>query len=247
MQTKREGGRRIAEPGNRKFQITVITICYNDLKGLQLTVESVKRNLSDGLEYIIIDGASSDGSADFIQTLDFVDYWVSEPDDGIYDAMNKGAALSRGQGLIFLNAGDYVDGSIPLGRLNVPCFLPVWYQDPLGRFRKISVKPATRGMPNCHQGVVFENKGLRYDSRYQIAADFDYFLQHGYDHRLPMAPVGGRVVFDSSGVSSTRLLERDREIESIIHQYFGRWQSLRFRWRAFAKRMVKAVINGVKN
>lgn len=246
MRNKIEGGLRVSGQDKQRPRLTIITICFNDLSGLQLTADSVKSNISENLEYLVIDGGSTDGTVAFLSGLGFVDYWVSEQDRGIYDAMSKGARLARGEGLIFLNAGDYIEGTIRFESLRPPCFLPVWYRDPLGRFRQIPLKSATKGMPNCHQGVVFENKGLEYNTGFRIAADFDYFLQHGYDEGLPMADVAGYVVFDSSGVSSTRLSERDKEIETIIRQRFGLWHGLVFRLSASLKRALKLLIKRVK-
>lgn len=246
MRNKVEGGLRVSGQDKQRPRLTIITICFNDLGGLQLTADSVKSNISGHLEYLVIDGGSTDGTVEFLSGLGFVDYWVSEQDRGIYDAMSKGARLARGEGLLFLNAGDYIEGTIGFERLRPPCFLPVWYRDPLGRFRQIPLKSATKGMPNCHQGVVFENKGLEYNTGFRIAADFDYFLQHGYDEGLPMADVEGYVVFDSSGVSSTRLSERDKEIETIIRQRFGLWHGLVFRLSASLKRALKLLIKRVK-
>lgn len=70
---------------------TVITIVYNDKNNLERTIESVLKQSYDNIEYIIIDGDSDDGSVDIIENYDeAVDFWVSEEDNGPYDAMNKG-------------------------------------------------------------------------------------------------------------------------------------------------------------
>jgi glycosyltransferase involved in cell wall biosynthesis len=239
---KREGGLRLASETPGSFKLSVITVCYNDADGLALTAESVKKNLDENVEYIVVDGGSSDGTVDLLESLSFINYWVSEPDSGIYDAMNKGIALAHGQALLFMNAGDFIDGPIPLGKLPVPSFLPVWYKNPFGNFRRIALKSEKKGMPNCHQGVVFENKGLRYDTNYRIAGDFEFFLRHGYDRHLPVANVEGRIVFDSSGISSTLLADRDAEIAAIIEAHFGRLRALLFRCMAAAKRGIKALL-----
>src|SRR6266581_7368792 len=87
--------------------ITIITVVYNGAECLRQTIESVIRQQYDDLEYIIIDGGSTDSTLDVIKSYEnAVDYWVSEPDNGIYDAMNKGIACSSGRYLLFLNAGD---------------------------------------------------------------------------------------------------------------------------------------------
>jgi glycosyltransferase involved in cell wall biosynthesis len=90
----------------KKPKLSVITICNNDLKGLQETISSYAFE-SEDIEYIIIDGGSSDGTSDYLESLSIHKLiWISEPDNGIYDAMNKGLKLVRGEYVIFMNAGD---------------------------------------------------------------------------------------------------------------------------------------------
>jgi glycosyltransferase involved in cell wall biosynthesis len=89
-------------------KISIITINFNNLEGLKRTLESVVNQTWREFEYIIIDGGSTDGSADLIESQsEHIDYWVSEPDNGIYNAMNKGIHMANGEYLLFLNSGDY--------------------------------------------------------------------------------------------------------------------------------------------
>jgi glycosyltransferase involved in cell wall biosynthesis len=90
------------------YKLTIITINYNNLVGLQRTIESVVKQTWQEFEYIVIDGGSTDGSAEYIKSKNAnIDYWVSEPDAGIYNAMNKGIAKATGDYLLFLNSGDH--------------------------------------------------------------------------------------------------------------------------------------------
>ena len=90
------------------MKVSIITINYNNSVGLQNTIESVKnQTCRNDFEYIIIDGASTDNSVDIIkENQNIVRYWVSEQDNGIYDAINKGINVSTGEYLMFLNSGD---------------------------------------------------------------------------------------------------------------------------------------------
>ena len=88
-------------------KISIITINYNNLEGLKRTVESVVHQTWQEFEYIIIDGGSTDGSKKYIEgQSEYIDYWVSEPDKGVYNAMNKGIEKALGTYLLFLNSGD---------------------------------------------------------------------------------------------------------------------------------------------
>lgn len=89
-------------------KLSIITINYNNLEGLKRTVENVVSQTWKEFEYIIIDGGSTDGSAEYlIENKEAFTYCVSEPDNGIYHAMNKGIKEAKGEYLLFLNSGDH--------------------------------------------------------------------------------------------------------------------------------------------
>lgn len=91
-----------------KPKISIITVNYNNLKGLEKTIESVKNQTYQQFEYIVIDGNSSDGSAAYLQKNNkLIDYFICEPDNGVYQAMNKGIKKATGSYLLFLNSGDH--------------------------------------------------------------------------------------------------------------------------------------------
>ena len=90
--------------------ISIITVNYNDKLGLERTLKSVQEQTYTNFEHIIIDGGSTDGSKELIEAnkTNF-SYWVSEPDNGIYNAMNKGVKAAKGEYLYFLNSGDHFE------------------------------------------------------------------------------------------------------------------------------------------
>ena len=93
-------------------QISIITINYNNASGLEKTIRSVVEQIYNEYEYIIIDGASSDKSKEVIQEYQrYIDFWCSEKDSGIYNAMNKGIQKASGEYLLFLNSGDVLNNS----------------------------------------------------------------------------------------------------------------------------------------
>ena len=89
------------------MKLSIITINLNNKAGLQKTIDSVIAQTCKDFEWIIIDGGSTDGSVELIKEYtDEVSYWISEPDNGIYNAMNKGITISHGEYIQFLNSGD---------------------------------------------------------------------------------------------------------------------------------------------
>ena len=89
------------------MKYSIITVNYNNKEGLRKTIESVVRQTYRDFEFIVIDGGSTDGSTDILKEYDEqINYWVSEKDSGIYNAMNKGIKKSIGDYLIFMNSGD---------------------------------------------------------------------------------------------------------------------------------------------
>ena len=91
------------------MKLSIITINRNNASGLRKTIESVVSQTFKDFEYIVIDGASTDESVDIIKLYsDKISYWVSEPDTGIYNAMNKGVKRAKGDYLLFLNSGDFL-------------------------------------------------------------------------------------------------------------------------------------------
>lgn len=169
--------------------ISIITVVYNGQKYLEETILSVLNQTYDNVEYIIIDGGSTDGTLDIIKKYeDKIDYWVSEKDKGIYDAMNKGIALASGQWINFMNAGDeffdmgvlteisrHLHADLVYGNHAV-------YDDDKNSNTVIDVSSYkdTRNIPFCHQSLFALSKLLKenpFDMSYKIAADYDQYLK----------------------------------------------------------------------
>jgi glycosyltransferase involved in cell wall biosynthesis len=105
------GGRRkdpnFMRASNSGVRVTVVTVVFNGVNCLEETIRSVVGQSYGNVEYIVIDGGSTDGTVDILRRYDhLIDYWVSERDSGIYAAMNKGIKLSTGEWINFMNAGD---------------------------------------------------------------------------------------------------------------------------------------------
>lgn len=189
--------------------ISVITVVFNGEKYLEETIQSVIKQTYDNVEYIIIDGGSTDGTLDVIKKYEGqVDYWVSEKDEGIYDAMNKGIRLSTGTFIGLVNADDVLlpDGVArakeALQLLDEPGYTcgAVELIDQAGlKYGTSSPLPEEQRhrrrymeMPCPHLGVfvhmnVYERLGL-FDIFFRLSADYDLLLRF-IENKVPCAHV----------------------------------------------------------
>lgn len=111
MKTFTQGGKRLDEisPNANKPIVSVITFCKNSKKTLQKTINSIKKQTYSNLEYIIIDGLSNDGTIDLLNANDdYIDYWLSEPDNCATEAQNKGLSEARGEYIMFINSDEWI-------------------------------------------------------------------------------------------------------------------------------------------
>ncbi len=174
----------------KKSKVSVVTVVFNNKDGIKETIESVI-NQTLPCEYIIIDGGSTDGTVDIIKEYDTqIDYWVSEPDNGIYDAMNKGLQKVTGEWVCFMNSGDrFHDNTVieDIFQKNYSNKVGViWGNTDLynknkyvSKFKNkpftMALMPYRTGMGICHQSMFICTrvaKELMFDTKYQISADF---------------------------------------------------------------------------
>lgn len=102
----------VSRPADHLPWVTVITVVLNRAQDLPATIASVRAQTWPHLEYLVVDGGSTDGTLQVLQANeDRIDHWQSAPDRGLYDAMNKGVAQARGEWLLILNAGDCLNGT----------------------------------------------------------------------------------------------------------------------------------------
>ena len=164
--------------------ISIITVVRNGAADLARTIDSIRRQNYPCLEYVVIDGASTDGTLDVAKdNADIIDVFISEPDAGIYDAMNKGINRSRGEYLLFLNAGDelVVDLNALSPILAEGCSMIYGKANMLhedGTLSYVKGKPLKsiskliRGTPLCHQAIFYRRDSIGfYNTCYSIIAD----------------------------------------------------------------------------
>jgi len=223
--------------------ISIIIPVFNDPIALHKTLSSIRSVNNDIFEVIVIDGGSIDSTLDVInENNDIIDFWISEPDKGEYDAMNKGIAVANGKGLLFVMAGDYFKSVFSCNNIPVPSYLNVEKLLPNGMTKKIGIKSFKMGLPNCHQGIVFENnKKIKFDLRYKVASDYNYFLDFGYGDTLCVVCNDCIVVYDE-GYSGLNSWLRDKEIYAIIKNNFSAHNSLAFLFLMHVKKIVKCFL-----
>lgn len=178
-------------------KFSIITVTYNAVKVLEDTIQSVVTQTYKNVEYIIVDGGSTDGTLSIINKYkEHISRVVSEPDKGLYDAMNKGIKLATGDYLCFLNAGDafHEDDTLQLmvhsisgTQLPEVLYGETDIVDSKGHFlhkRRLSApailtwKSFKKGMLVCHQAF-FARRDLiePYDLQYRFSADFDWCIR----------------------------------------------------------------------
>ena len=178
-----------------RIKISVITVVYNACNFLESTLKSVQNQSYSNIEYIVIDGGSQDGTLGLIKQYNhIIATWISEPDRGLYDAMNKGLHLATGEYVLFLNAGDLFNDDEVLNRIfsSGDRVSDIFYGETmiidhqgkelgLRRLRapeELSWKSLIDGMLVCHQSfIVKKDICTDYNLKYKIAADYDWMLR----------------------------------------------------------------------
>lgn len=213
------------------MRLSVITINYNNCDGLRKTIESVVRQTYKDIEYIIIDGGSTDGSVDVIKEFeDKINYWVSESDNGCYHAMNKGTEIASGDYVIFMNSGDcfYSDNVIAeFARLNPT--EDVLCGDMYLSLGCVNTPPEELTFRYFYEGnlphqACFIKTSLQklhpYNENLKIVSDWEFFLKILVLNNGSYRKINQIIsYFDFGGISSTNqeLHAKERKIIMQVH------------------------------
>lgn len=238
------------------LKITVATVTYNAAALIEATIASVERQNYPWVEHLIVDGNSRDDTLAHVHRYQERNsvapvrheiVCISEPDDGLYDAMNKALELATGSYIVFLNAGDRLHDADTLSRVaraaQSTAELPaVVYGntdlvDAEGRFvrhRRLAPPPRltwrsfARGMLVCHQAFYARTdlaRACRYDLRYRFSADFDWcvrLLKEAARRRLPVQGVGAVTAdYLSEGLTTQNHQASLRERFAIMAHHYG--------------------------
>ena len=240
------------------MKISVITVCYNSIKTLENTIQSVKNQTYKDIEYIIVDGGSTDGTLDIITKYsDIVDKWISGNDNGLYDAMNKGIELSTAEYIGILNSDDtfYCNNTIE----NIADFLSFNMVDACigniephneyGRvIRKYNSKKWTPdrlkiGFMPPHPSIFFRRDLFKkfgyYSLEFKIGADYElitrYFLKNQISWKYSGITTTSMLLggLSTSGLESYNLITKEINKSLAMNQikYNSLLIRLRFLWK----------------
>ncbi len=211
--------------------ISIITISYNCADALEKTMRSVLSQRYSDFEYIVIDGGSTDGTADIIRRhSDSLSYWVSEKDRGISDAFNKGINAAKGKYICLLNAGDTFASIHTLDEiaphLSAPLVTFRFIEENSGEYSRmidenepnIEKKALLGHQATFVQKDVYTSFGT-YNGSYRIRMDFDFFLRVLPHHRLKAVDLD--IVRYNAGLSGSVKHRLRYEIEGLISVFLN--------------------------
>lgn len=224
-----------------KCVFSVVTVSFNCVGLIAKTIESILRQDYASLEYIVIDGGSTDGTAEIIRKYqDRLAYWCSEPDGGIYQGMNKGIQHVQGDWIIFMNAGDtFADDHVlsqvasyaDKERYDILYGDIFTTRDEELRLKRASAPCNKQRMYFCHQAAFAKTSILRkmpFDTRFRMSADFHFFKRcylMGYRFRhLPVTVA----IYDSHGVSHMRRVEGLQDNIRVVKALDKGWDRIKF-------------------
>lgn len=217
--------------------VSVITVCYNEKDKIAETLQSVRGQMTQEVEYIIVDGASRDGTVDVIRAFcedagqnNLDACYISESDNGIYDAMNKGIGIAKGRYIVFINAGDILI-RLPIEDLKMidaqtcsAVAFPVSMDIEDNLFIPRYDGNIRTHNTLHHQGLFYRRSEMReYDVQYRVFADFDYNQKLFRDGKkvLVYKDVQPVALHDTDGVSHAP--KYVWELLTVIKNNFGIW------------------------
>ncbi len=240
---------------------SIITITFNAEKTLPPTLASVEQQTFTDYEYLVVDGASSDNTVELAKVSSAVTSVVSEPDKGLYDAMNKGVNRAKGEYLIFLNAGDSLHAPDTL-QLLAQCVAEhhpdILYGETalvdadrnfVGMRRlkapeQLTWKSFRMGMLVCHQAFIVRRElAPQYDLRYRFSADFDWCIRCMQQAKRIVNSHAILIDYLNEGITTANRKASLRERYEIMCRYYGTIPTfLRHLW--FAVRFAMARLSG---
>ncbi len=225
-------------PSQAQAIVSIITITFNAVETLERTIASVEAQDYRAIEYIVVDGGSTDGTMQVVgRHASTVGRCISEPDDGLYYAMNKGLKVATGEYVWFLNAGDELNSPDTVSRvMNSDRGADVYYGDTvitsmdgsvIGKRRlappeSLTAESFRNGMLVCHQAFIARRSLCpQYDTRYKYSADYDWCVKILKSARKVVNTHETLVRFLDGGVTSSHIVDGLKERFAIMRRHFG--------------------------
>ncbi|MCU0428595.1 MAG: glycosyltransferase [Cytophagaceae bacterium] len=241
-------------------KVSIVTVVYNGAAWLPATFDSIFSQTFTSYEYLVIDGNSTDGTLELIHSnASRITRWISEPDKGLYDAMNKGLAMAKGEYILFMNAGDTFFSSTVLEKIfmQAPADADILYGETMmidEQGKELGTRsqctphrlPAQMrwtdfrfGMVVCHQSILIRSSlAPAFDIAHPYCADIDWIIASlKKSTRVYQAPV---IIsrYLKGGLSDKRLKQSLRDRFSVLSSHFGwlptvlahMWISIRAVW-----------------
>ena len=213
------------------MKLSIITVNFNDAKGLERTIRSVISQTFRDYEFIIIDGGSTDGSLGVIKQYEsYIDYWVSEPDGGIYPGMNKGLHQAKGEYLNFMNGGDCYHSSDVLDKIfalssNADIITGTHSENGLRNVGKdgVTMLDLYKWAIDHQASFIRREVAIRhpYDEKYRIASDWKFFIEALIFDNCTFYYTDLIVVdVDMKGISNTNFELDKKEREAVLSELF---------------------------
>ena len=211
------------------MKLSIITVNYNDAKGLERTIKSVISQSYRDFEFIVIDGGSSDKSLDIIKKYErHIDYWVSEHDGGIYQGMNKGLRQAKGDYVNFMNSGDSFYSSDVLEKIfslgiETDIITGTHIGSPHPNIGKngVTMYDLCTGAIDHQASFIKREVALRhpYDEKYKIVSDWKFFIEALIIDNCSFFYTDTIVVnVDMSGISNSNKVLNNQEREAVLNE-----------------------------
>ena len=247
--------------------ITIITVSYNAVSTIEATILSIIYQTYTNIEYIIIDGGSTDGTLDIIKKYENkIAKWISEPDKGIYDAMNKGISLATGEWINFMNCGDsfYCNTVIDEIFSVAQATSDIIYGNTneifkIGNFIKKGSTPTSQNyMPFCHQSSFTRTsilKDNKFNITFKLCADRNFFFHafknnHKFEY-LDKTIANYEADAGLSALNTITILKEIAKIEGKDHNFAWKLYFIifvtNFRFKQFLKSLLpQKIVNTIK-
>lgn len=214
-------------------RLSIVTVTYNAARVVRETLESVVQQTYPNIEYIVIDGGSTDGTQDIINGFrENISHFRSEPDNGTYDAMNKAIDIASGEWIHFINAGDYYASRTTLEDIFSRPFareVDFIYGDYIWKGERNEVRIPARPLELMWQRISFSHQSLfartslmkqkKFDLRWKIVSDYNFYFSSYMEGRKFCRVDFPVSVFRAGGLSDVNFLLRTYERWRVVKRY----------------------------